>query len=158
VDLVRQLLAQHHHVTEGQQGGPILALQTVEERPTGVLQVREPFAGHTLTHVEGKDDVEGDFVEADEVHLLSNPVVEDLEVTGLQPPHDLTFVRHECVHAHGLELRRERGRLCVGRGRADERKKRQGRGQPCLHRWASTRNMAALSFASCASALRPCCM
>jgi hypothetical protein len=46
----------------------------------------------------------------------------------------------------------------VGRGRADERKKRQSRGQSCLHRRASTRNMAARNFASCSPALRPCSM
>src|SRR5205823_13283602 len=79
----RQPRALDHDLIEDDERGLIVAAQSAQQAPRGAFQVVETIAGDALAHVEGEDDVQRNLLEAGEVHVLTNPVVEDFEVRGL---------------------------------------------------------------------------
>ena len=101
-------------MTEGEQRRSIVLRQSIEQRVTSALQMRQPFPGDAGADVEGQEDVQRDLLKADHVDVLRDAVVAYLEVGGAEPGHDLAAVGHEHVHANRLALRRKR-RLLRGR-------------------------------------------
>ena len=86
-------------------------LERHEHSRAGAAQLVQPFAGHAVAHVEREDDVERDFIEADQVDDLRHTVVDDLEVAGTQAADRLAVIGNEHVDADGFDLRRERRAL-----------------------------------------------
>ena len=97
-------------MTECQQRRSIVLRESIEQRMTGSLKVRQPFSRHARAGVEREKDVQRDLLKADEIDRLRYAVVAHLEVAGAEPGDDLAAVGHEHVHSNRLALRRK-GRL-----------------------------------------------
>ena len=77
----------------------------------------QAFARHAVAHVEREHDVEGHLLEAHELDILPDTVVEHLEVSRPESGHRLSVLGHERVDAHRFHPRRERRPLAaLGRG------------------------------------------
>jgi len=100
-------------VVERDERRAVLARQPPKHSVARRTQMVQAFARHAIAHVKDEHDVEGHLLEAHEVDILPDAVVEHLEVSRPESGHRLSVLGHERVDAHRFHPRRERRPLAA---------------------------------------------
>ncbi|HUP41068.1 MAG TPA: hypothetical protein VM115_13170 [Vicinamibacterales bacterium] len=103
-------------MAERHERSAVAGFQSFEQPLARGLQMTEPQPLQAGTHVERQHHVQRNLFEAREIDVLTNTVIQDVEIIRCQPLQRAATLGHEHVDAHRINAAAER-LPCYSRGR-----------------------------------------